>query len=117
MRETQSKAFLRTPGIEALYSGEAMTNASFACRRLRSSSAAAGKPFSTWTSALYEGQSNSAIEPRSTVPPFASTASAASPARRVFREPERRDAEKTRKRTGSREALSIMAACSLTNAA
>ena len=41
-RETQSTAFLSTPGIEALYSGEQITNASVAFSRRRSSSAAAG---------------------------------------------------------------------------
>jgi hypothetical protein len=32
-RETQSMTFFSTPGIDALYSGEAMMNASFATGR------------------------------------------------------------------------------------
>jgi hypothetical protein len=51
-RDTQSIEFLSTPGIEALYSGEATTNPLQASSRRRNSSAPGGNPSSFWTSAL-----------------------------------------------------------------
>lgn len=51
---------------------------------------------------LAVGQSNCAIDARSTVPPSASIVVAASSARRVFSEASRNDAENTRKRTSLR---------------
>ena len=101
-RETQSIAFLRAPGMEALYSGDATTKASASSKRRRNSSAPAGKPSDDWTSPSYDGAWNSAIEARSTSPPFASTVVAASRASREFSDSDRSDAENTRTRTGSR---------------
>jgi len=43
-RDTQSITFFSAPGIDPLYSGAAMTNASFASSRRRSSVAPDGKP-------------------------------------------------------------------------
>ena len=48
------------------------------------------------------GQSNSAMEAKSTVPPLLSIAPVASAASRVFSDPSRSEAEKTRKEIGSR---------------
>jgi hypothetical protein len=99
-RDTQSIAFLSSPGIDALYSGDAMTKASESSRRARSASAPLGKPSRSCTSASNDGMSKSVIEARSTVPPFASTTSAASAASRELSDPARSDAEKTRKLIG-----------------
>ena len=63
--ETQSIAFLSTPGTEALYSGEEITNASVASSRRRNSSAPAGKQFAPSASPSYEPMSNSRIDTKS----------------------------------------------------
>src|SRR4029078_2810731 len=106
-RETQSTAFLSTPGSEAVYSCEEITKASVASIRRRSDSAPAGKPVSLCASALYEGHSKSAIVPWSTVPPLLSIVATASAASCVLKEPARREAEKTRKEMGSRASATI----------
>ena len=49
-RDTQSIAFLSTPGIEALYSGDATTNPWQASSWRRNSSAPGGNPSSFCTS-------------------------------------------------------------------
>src|SRR6266545_4662039 len=85
--------------MDELYSGEETTKASHASSRRCSISAPGGKPSSRWTSASYDGASNSRIEARSTSPPFASIDSAARRASCVFSESVRSDAEKTRYRT------------------
>jgi hypothetical protein len=50
-RETQSRAFLSWPGMDALYSGVAMSTASAAAKRERSSLTSAGAPAasSSWS--------------------------------------------------------------------
>src|ERR1700681_1575768 len=62
IRETQSIAFFRTPGMEALYSGEEITSASQLSRRRLTSRAPPGGPVSCSTSELNDGESKSAIE-------------------------------------------------------
>jgi hypothetical protein len=98
-RDTQSMTFLSWPGIEALYSGEQMTNATAAVSRRCSSRGPGGSPSARWTSWLNDGASNSAIVARSTSPPFAVIVRAASAASIVLYDPDRSDAEKTRKRS------------------
>ena len=51
-RDTQSIRFFRSPGIDPLYSGDAMTNASFPSTRRFSSVAPGGKPSFACTSWL-----------------------------------------------------------------
>src|SRR5436190_11600337 len=68
--ETQSMAFLMSPGIEPLYSGDEIMKASFAKIRLRNSSAPFGWELFDSRSWLKEGQSNSCMPARSTMPPF-----------------------------------------------
>src|SRR5712692_1613723 len=68
-RDTQSIAFLSSPGIEELYSGETTTKASLASSRRRNASTPGGNPPPSWSSWSYEGESNSCIDARSTVPP------------------------------------------------
>src|ERR1700737_614426 len=87
IRETQSTAFFRTPGMEALYSGEEMTNASQPTRRRLNSRAPLGGPDSSNTSPLNDGESKLAIEARPPEPPLGSMVSAARSARRAFIEP------------------------------
>ena len=52
MRDTQSMAFFKPPGIDQLYSGETMISAS--APRMASAHAltSAGKPLAAWISAL-----------------------------------------------------------------
>jgi hypothetical protein len=90
-------AFLRTPGIELLYSGETITNGSFDSRRRCSSIAPGAMPFFDCVSWLYEGQSKSVMAAESTVPPCSSIRRTTRRARRVLSESARRDAENTRK--------------------
>src|ERR1700690_2015565 len=54
-RETQSMAFLSTPGIDQLYSG--VTNSTPSAARIASASSltGAGKPGGSWTSSLERG--------------------------------------------------------------
>jgi hypothetical protein len=50
MRETQSIAFFRTPGIDQLYSGEQIRTPSAARIAAASSLTGAGNPSLSWTS-------------------------------------------------------------------
>ena len=52
MRETQSMAFLSTPGIDQLYSGVTNSTPSAARMAAAISSAGRGKPDASWVSAL-----------------------------------------------------------------
>src|SRR5439155_17838472 len=101
-RDTQSIEFFSAPGIEALYSGELITKASLVWMHSRNLSAPGGNPSSFCTSALYEGVSKSGIDVTSTAPPLASIVVAARRASRPLSESALKEAEKTRKRTGSR---------------
>jgi hypothetical protein len=49
-RDTQSIAFFNTPGIDPLYSGDTITNASAASSRERNSCAPSGRPAAVSTS-------------------------------------------------------------------
>src|SRR5437868_424775 len=98
-RDTQSMTFFNTPGMDELYSGDAMMTASAAFRRRHSSRAPAGTPSSRSTSKSYDGQSNSDIAARSAMPPLSVTTLAASDARRLLSESARSDAPKIRYRT------------------
>jgi hypothetical protein len=95
--------FFNAPGIDALYSGDAITNPSAASRRRRSSSAPAGMPSSRSRSPSYGGTPNCAIPAWSTSAPATSMTEVASAARRPLIDPDRREPAKTRKRTGSRD--------------
>src|SRR5262245_47525254 len=55
MRETQSIAFFRPPGIDQLYSGVTNSTPSAARTAVAMSSAGPGKPEASWMSALYSG--------------------------------------------------------------
>src|SRR5688500_3589689 len=66
--ETQSILFFILPGIEALYSGDAIINASFAKSRFLNCSAPAGCESFVSKSWLNEGQSNSLILAKSALP-------------------------------------------------
>lgn len=59
LRDTQSIRFLRTPGIEALYSGETMTRAFAPRSRSVKRAAAAGGPSAVSESPSYAGTSKS----------------------------------------------------------
>src|SRR6266487_6227048 len=111
--DVQSITFLRCPGMEALYSGDEIMNASLDISRLRNCSAPGGIIFFNSISWLYEGQSNSFISAKSTMPPCFSMMRTARRASRVFSESILNEAEKMRKRivlwSGSFEMLSAFA--------
>src|SRR5215211_3192835 len=92
-RDAQSIAFLRTPGIEALYSADAMTNASAALMRRQSSRAGSGRSPPLSASPSYDGQSKSSMRARSTSAPARSAVRAASSARRALSEQRRSEDE------------------------
>jgi hypothetical protein len=50
MRETQSMAFFRPPGIDQLYSGDTMINASAARMASAQMFTSGGKPVASWMS-------------------------------------------------------------------
>src|SRR6267378_4650248 len=106
-RETQSIVFLRTPDIDALYSGDAIMNPSVATSLSWSACAPAGRPCANSVSRSYGGHSKSAIDAFSTAAPFSSATSAPSDASMSFIEPLRIDAPKTRSRTEHRFSFAI----------
>src|SRR3974377_631064 len=69
MRETQSIAFFRAPGIVQLYSGDTMITPSAARIAAARSSAAGGKPDASWISELYIGSPSYAGAGVSFIPP------------------------------------------------
>ena len=91
--------FLSVPGIDALYSGDAMMNASLPWSRARNAAAPAGIPFAASRSPSYEGPSKSFIAARSTVAPLCSAIRAARAASFRLNESARSDAAKTSTRS------------------
>jgi hypothetical protein len=66
-RDTQSMVFFSAPGMEKLYSGEAMTMACASSSLLAHGLGAGREALAAWWSASYEGVSKSLIRARSTV--------------------------------------------------
>jgi len=106
-RETQSIVFLRTPDIDALYSGDEIMKPSVATSLSWSACAPAGSPVDNSVSRSYGGHSKSVIAALSTDAPFSAATAAPSDASVSFIDPLRIDAPKTRSRTEQRFSFAI----------
>src|ERR1043165_7216589 len=98
-RDVQSIVFFSAPGIEPLYSGAAMRNASAARSRSRNRCAPAGSPSASSASWAYDGQSKSLIPTSSISTPRSSSTLRATPMRRALIESFRSEAANRRART------------------
>src|SRR6187399_1429215 len=99
--------------MEALYSGDEITNASFANSLLRNSIAPLGTVPFTSTSWLNEGHSNSCMLAKSTVTPLCSIIFLASLAKREFNDSVLNEAEKINTRNDSRPFFGFLSSISV----
>src|SRR5579862_5991854 len=111
IRDVQSITFLRIPGMELLYSGDAMMKASvfISLSRRRCAPEGTPAPCSTSPSSSYDGHSKSESVARSAIHPFSSIVVAASDASRSLKEFLRSDAPKTSAVAEQRTVVSISA--------